>query len=61
MTSQELSTSLAGHVRVPTAARRTGRSIRDLYERIDAGTLEAVRDEDGMVVVPVDALRSLSV
>lgn len=51
--------SVPGHIRVPTAARRTGLSIRDLYDRIDTGALAAVRDEHGMIVVPEEALDSL--
>ena len=53
------STNVPGHVRVPVAARRTGLSIRTLYDRIDAGSLVAGRDADGMVVIPEDALDSL--
>lgn len=55
----DLGTNVAGHVRVPVAARRTGLSIRTLYEQIDAGALEARRDAHGMVVVPENALDSL--
>ena len=53
------SSSVPGHVGVPVAARRTGLTIRQLYARIDAGELRALRDDDGMVVVPESALDSL--
>ncbi len=50
---------LPGHVRVPTAARMTGMTTRQLYELIDQEELAAVRDRNGMVVIPVDALASI--
>lgn len=55
----ELRSGVPGHVRVPVAARLSGLSIRQLYDRIDTGELAAVKNDEGMVVVPTSALESL--
>ncbi|MGI8939270.1 MAG: hypothetical protein ACR2JF_13865 [Iamia sp.] len=46
-------------VRVPEAARRAGRTSRDILNHIDSGQLTAHRDAEGMIVIATSALNEL--